>query len=76
VAQAAVVAAAEWTTRFVAAATPVPGESVAGTIRRAVGDDHARLERMGFAAAVMDAAERLRGPQAERAPEPLSAPRR
>jgi len=76
VAQAAVVAAAEWATRFVAAATRVPGESVAGTVRRAVGDHHARLERMGFAAAVVEAAERLRGPQTERAPEPLSAPRR
>jgi DNA-binding response OmpR family regulator len=76
VAQAAVVAAAEWATRFVAAAPRVPGESVAGTIRRAVGEHHARLERMGFAAAVVDAAERLRGPQPERAPEPFTAPRR
>ncbi len=76
VSQAAVVAAAEWAVRFVGQTPRVEGESAAVTIRRAVGADHARLERIGFAAAVADAAERLRGPQPERAPVPHPLPRR
>jgi CheY-like chemotaxis protein len=76
VSQAAVAAAAEWAVRFVGQTPRVEGESAPVTIRRAVGADHARLERIGFAAAVADAAERLRGPQPERAPGPHSLPRR
>lgn len=76
VSQAAVTAAAEWAVRFVVQTPRVEGESAAVTIRRAVGADHARLERVGFAAAVADAAERLRTPPPERASAPHPLPRR
>jgi two-component system chemotaxis response regulator CheY len=76
VSQAAVAAAAEWAVRFVGQTPRVEGESAPVTIRRAVGADHARLERIGFAAAVAAAAERQRGPQPERAPAPHPLPRR
>lgn len=76
VSQAAVAAAAEWAVRFVGQTPRVEGESAAVTIRRAVGADQARLARIGFAAAVADAAQRLRGPQPEHAPVPHPLPRR
>jgi two-component system, chemotaxis family, chemotaxis protein CheY len=76
VSQAAVAAAAEWAVRFVGQTPRVEGESPPVTIRRAVGADHARLTRIGFAAAVADAAERLSGPQPERAPASHPLPRR
>jgi hypothetical protein len=76
ISQAAVAAAAEWAVRFVVQTPRVEGESAAVTIRRAVGGDHARLARIGFAAAVADAAERLRTLPPERAHPPHPLPRR